>query len=231
MKSALRQTIILLISTMGLTLACANSARGWAASREREAAPAIAADALPSVLSVPESGLRLEFTMADFTGDTHPDLATVELKGFDSVRAQYVIDVQFSEGGRQFLQMKAPFGGLLIAAKDVTGDGSLDLVIRAARSGIPVTVFLNDGHGHFTAAEPSAFSNILPDTVPGQKFATERFDFSATLVSPRSDTIRCQSTATRNSEAPTVLLVSTNYHVPLHPFLRFGVDRAPPTTA
>jgi hypothetical protein len=169
--------------------------------------------------------------MADFTGDTHPDLATVELKGFDSVRAQYVIDVRFSEGGRQFLRMKAPFGGLLIAAKDVTGDGSLDLVIRAARSGIPITVFLNDGHGHFTAAEPSTFSNILPDTIPSQKFATERFYFSATLVSPRSNTIRCQSAATRNSEAQKVSLVPANHYVPLHPFLPFCLDRAPPTTA
>jgi hypothetical protein len=231
MKSALRQTIILLIATLGLTLAFANSSRNWAASRERVPASAIAADALPSVLSTPESGLSLGFTMADFTGDTHPDLATVELKGFDSAKAQYVIDVRFSEGGRQFLRMKAPLGGLLIAAQDVTGDGNLDLVIRAARSGIPVTVFLNDGHGHFTAAEPSAFSNILPDTIPGQKFATERFYFSATLVSPRSDTIRCQSTATRNSAAQKVSLVSANLRVPLHPFLPLGLDRAPPTIA
>jgi hypothetical protein len=231
MKSSLRQTIIFFIAILGLTLAFANSARGWVASREREPASAIATDALPSALSTPESGLSLGFTMADFTGDTHPDLATVELNGFNSVSALYVIDVRLSEGGGQLLRLTAPFGGILITPRDLTGDGNLDLVIRAARSGAPVTVFLNDGRGHFTAAEPSAFANVLPETMPGQSFATEHFYFSATLVSPRSNTIRGQTGATRNPDAQQVSLVPANSRVTLHLFLPFGLDRAPPIVA
>jgi hypothetical protein len=231
MKSALRQTIILLVVILGLTLALANRTSGWPASGE--SASVVAADALRSVLPTPEIGLSSGITMADFTGDTHPDLATVELNGFDSVSALYVIDVRFSEGGRQFLSLTAPFGGLLLSATDVKGNGNLDLVIRAAWSGAPVTVFLNDGRGHFTPAAPSAFTNVLPETTPGQTFATEHFyfSFSATLVSPRSNTIRGQTGATRNPDAQQVSLVPANSRVTPHPFLPFGSDRAPPIVA
>jgi hypothetical protein len=230
-EKALWQAIILIVAILGLTLSPADSARGWAASSEREPSSVFAADSSPGVPAMSEIGLSLGFTMADFTGDTHPDLATVELNGFDSASALYVIDVQFSEGGRQLLRMKAPLGGLFITAKDVTGDGNLDLVISAARSGNPLTVFLNDGHGHFTAAEPSAFASILPDTSPGQKIATERFYFRATLISRRFNAIRRQNRAARDSDVQNASLVSANHRVPLHPFLPFGLDRAPPITA
>jgi hypothetical protein len=230
-KSAPRQTIFLLVAILGLSTALADEARSWTASSERETSSAFRADFPPGVPVTSEAGLSLGFTMADFTGDTHPDIATVELNGFDSVSALYVIDVRFSEGGCEYLRMKAPFGGLLIAAKDVTGDGSLDLVIRSARSGIPVTVFLNDGHGRFTAAKASTLSDVLPEARPGQKFATERFYFSATLISPRSNSVNCQSAAARNSDAQKISLVAANQHISRHLFLPFGLDRAPPTAA
>jgi hypothetical protein len=231
MKTASRTTIILLIAILGLSLALADGARTGSAAHNRKPASSVAADALRGVLVTPEPGLSVGFAMADFTGDTHPDLATVELNRLDSASARYVIAVQLSEGGHQLLQLTAPFGGLLITAKDVTGDGNMDLVIRAARSGAPITIFLNDGYGHFTAAEPSAFANVLPETAPGQKLATERFYFSATLVSPRSKMIRCQTGATRNPDAQEVSLVSANCYVPSHPFLPFNLGRAPPTAA
>jgi hypothetical protein len=219
----------LLAFVLGLTLSAANNAYGSAS--QRDLAYSTATDALRIVSPAPSIGLSLGFAMADFTGDTHPDVATVELNGFNSVSARYVIDVRLSEGGGQLLRLTAPFGGLLITPRDLTGDGNLDLVIRAARSGVAVTVFLNDGRGHFTAAEPSAFRNVLPGTTPEQKFATEHFYFSATLVSPRSNTIRGQTGATRNPDAQQVSLVPANSRVTPHPFLPFGLDRAPPIVA
>jgi len=228
-KSASRQALILMtIAILGLSLLLTCSASAWATSIEHERPSALAAGFSPNLPAVSEIGLSLGFTMADFTGDTHPDLATVELNGVDSVSALYVIDVRFSEGGRQFLRLKAPFGGLFMTAKDVTGDGNLDLVIRAATSGAPLTIFLNDGHGHFTATDPSTFASLLPDTAPGQKFATERFYFRANLISRRFSAIHRPSTAVRNSDVQNASLVSANHHVPLHPFLTFCSDRAPP---
>ena len=49
--------------------------------------------------------------MADFTGDTHPDLATVQLERFDSPSARYSIEIRLSEGGRQSLGALTPGAG------------------------------------------------------------------------------------------------------------------------
>jgi len=231
MRIVARQTIFLLIAILGLTAALANSTRGSDASRERDSAFAVAVDSSPIFLPAPEIGFGLGFTMADFTGDTHPDLATVELNGFNSVNAQYVIDVRLSEGGGQLLRLTAPVGGLLVTAADVTADGNLDLVARAAWSGAPVTVFLNDGRGHFTAAEPSAFRSVLREPSPQQKFATEHFYFSATLISPRSNTISCRSESARNPGEESRAYPSPTCEVQFHRFVPSGLNRAPPAIA
>jgi hypothetical protein len=231
MKIVAQQTVILLVAVLGLTVALAHGTRGSAAFRESDSAFAVAVDSSPTVLRAPEIGFGLGFTMADFTGDTHPDLATVELNGFNSVNAQYVIDVRLSEGGGQLLRLTAPVGGILVTATDVTGDGNLDLVTRAARSGAPVTVFLNDGHGHFTPAEPSAFANVRPENAPGQKFTTEHFYFSATLISPRSNATSCRSESARNPREESRANSSENCEVQFHRFIPSGLDRAPPAIA
>ena len=124
--------------------------------------------------------------MADFTGDTHPDLATVELSSLDLSDAEYMIEVQLTEGGHQVLRLSAPFGGILVTTKDVTGDGNLDLIISSARSHAPVALFLNDGHGHFSTADASAFAKGLRDSVPESEFSTEHLIFNVTVMSPKS---------------------------------------------
>jgi hypothetical protein len=228
MKRASRQITILFIAMAGIAVALANSAHSWAASREGESASALAADPLRNVPSTPESGLLMGFTMADFTGDTHPDLATVELNGFDSVNALYVVEIRYSEGGRQLQPLTAPFGGLLITAKDVTGDGSLDLVIHAARSGAPLTVFLNDGSGHFTAAKASAFTDVVREATSGQKFTTERLYLNAMLISPKLKTIHCRTASERYAREQSRSYFCATCEAPFHRVVPFGLDRAPP---
>lgn len=131
-------------------------------------APLLAEDTFASFLAVPFS-----LAMADFTGDSHPDLATIGFDRLDSSNGYYVIEIALSEGSRQTLQFVAPAGGIFVTAKDVTGDGALDLVVRAAISRRPVAIFINDGCGHFSAAkagnvghtnrDPGAHS-LLPST-------------------------------------------------------------------
>jgi hypothetical protein len=229
MRSALRETMTLLAVILGLILSVANSA--FASANKRDFPYSTPADASPNVSPALPFGLNLGFAMADFTGDTHPDLATVELDRIDSTGAQYVIVVQLSEGGHQFLQLTAPFGGLLITPKDVTGDGTLDLIVRAATSRAPVGVFLNDGFGHFSPAAPAEFSQALRDVPHELGCATDQTDFSATLISSRSYTAECQSRATRNPDAQKVSLISPSRNAPAHPFLPCGWVRAPPTVA
>jgi hypothetical protein len=226
----LRQTIAVFTTLVALIL-IANSAHGRAAAHRGESALAATAGLLPGGSPSPATGLNLGFAMADFTGDTHPDLATVALNRFDSASAQYVIEIRLTEGGHQFLRLTAPFGGILITPKDVTGDGNLDLVIRSARSRIPVAVFLNDGYGHFFAADPSAFTRFIREASSEHDFAPKHFYFSATLVSPKSYAINRQNAALRNSHEQSESLFPANCGTPSQLFVPFGLTRAPPTVA
>jgi hypothetical protein len=229
MKRLSHRTITFLAVGIGLTLVFADS--GYCSAHRTTLLSGPAADRIRSDSRTPAIGLSLGFAMADFTGDTNPDVATVELSGFDAVSALYVVNIQLSEGGQQCLRVTAPFGGLLIATTDLTGDGNLDIVIRSARSHAPVAVFLNDGHGHFFAAELSIFTTVLRQEASEQKVATEHYYLNATLVFPRPNTISRPDGATRNPNTQEVSLVPGNRHVPSHPFLTFGLDRAPPTVA
>jgi len=226
-----RGTTILLGVILGFTLLITGNAHGRFVARRSASPGALAGNSLPSLPTAHPEGLDVGFAMADFSGDTHPDLATVALNRFDSANAQYVIEIQLSEGGHQFLRLTAPFGGLLITPKDVTGDGNLDLVIRSARSRIPVAVFLNDGYGHFVAADPNGFTKVLREATSDQEFAPEHFYFNATLVSPRSYALNFPCGSERALRKQTDSLFSTSYGAPSYLFLPFGLNRAPPEVA
>jgi hypothetical protein len=214
---------------LSLIVSIANSAYGSAG--RQEPAPAADVSSVSRQSDNPSLGLTLGFSMADFTGDTHPDLATVDLNGFDSNSAKYVIEIQLTEGGHQLLPLRAPFGGLIVTAKDVTGDGNLDLVVQAARSHILVAVFLNDGYGHFTAAAPSSFKIALRETTSDRKVTTRNFYVSATLVSLRSTTACFPGRSVRNPQNKSDSSCSATNEVARHRFVLFALDRAPPGIA
>jgi hypothetical protein len=229
MKNTARKTMFVLALILNLALPLGNSARGKAFVFK--AATALATDTSPNSLSATPIGLNVGFAMADFTGDTHPDLATVELSGFDSGTAEYMIEVQLTEGGHQTLQLSAPFGGILVTPKDVTGEGNLDLVISSARSHTPVALFVNDGHGHFSAADTTVFAKSVRDSVPENEFSTEQFCFSATVVSPKPYAAAFRSGSARSFREPNDSLSFADYDAPSRFFSPFGLNRAPPAVA
>jgi hypothetical protein len=229
MKSVLSNVITLLILILGSALPLANSAPVGAFGRV--SVPTAPNVYMPGGSPAQTIGLSLGFAMADFTGDTHPDLATIALNAFDSAHAEYAIEVQLSEGGHQLLRLTAPFGGILITPKDVTGDGNLDLVIRSARSHLPVAVFLNDGRGHFSAVDPTAFRAALRETTPDYGFSTNYFYFNATFVSPKSYTAHGRSGSARANLEPSDFPVSANNRIPVQLYLYSGLNRAPPAAA
>jgi hypothetical protein len=102
-------------------------------------------------------GANLSFSVADFDGDSRPDLARVQVGKSDSLRTDYWIQLQLSTAGQQSIRLVAPVGGLRIAARDVNGDESIDLIVSTAWSDRPVAILLNDGHGGFTLAEPASY--------------------------------------------------------------------------
>lgn len=181
-----------------------------------------------SRILVPSAAPAVAFTIADFTGDTHPDLATVELDRFDSTAIHYWIEIRLSEGGGQVLRLTAPFGGLLITPKDVTGDGNPDLLIQAAKTGALVAVFLNDGSGHFERANTAAFAKTLRDEPSQFALTTSWIHPSATLACPTSHTIQCLAGSLHGLRRQGSL-ISANYFIASHPSLSFGSNRAPPS--
>jgi hypothetical protein len=106
------------------------------------------------------------FAIADFDGDLRPDLASVQAGPNNSGTTDYWIQLQLSESGRQSIRLAAPTGGLLIEARDVNGDRAVDLVLVTAWFRKPVAIFLNDGHGRFSRAEPAAFPAAFNELAP-----------------------------------------------------------------
>jgi hypothetical protein len=114
----------------------------------------------PSAFSPP-------FAIADFDGDSKPDLATVQVRASTASQARYRIEFELSAGERQIVMVTGPIGGLEIAPRDVTGDQIPDLVVTTTLLNQPVAVLVNDGRGNFTLREAAAF--------PGMVWRYERF--------------------------------------------------------
>ena len=127
------------------------------------AAAAAAAADVPSARSA-APGSNLSFSVADFDGDSRPDLASVQAGRSDSVRTDYWIQLQLSATGRRTFRIVAPLGGLQIASRDVNGDNAPDLVLTTAWLGQPVAILLNDGHGNFSQVEPAAFPEAFRES-------------------------------------------------------------------
>lgn len=177
--------------------------------------------------------LRASFAVADFDGDSQPDLATVELeRGAATGDVRYSIRFQLAAGARGSFRVTAPAGGLQIVAKDVNGDNALDLLVSTAWQHKQVAVFLNDGHGNFAPALPEAFPAPLADSEYQAKFESVPQDGSAALL-------RCHNSApgeagqSRRSTQPAQdggLVEPAVLPQPALLFFSSGPGRAPPTT-
>jgi hypothetical protein len=179
----------------------------------------------------PPTAPALGLAMADFTGDTHPDLVTVELEKLDSSSACYWIEIRLTEGGHQILKVRAPFGGLLIAPRDVTGDGNLDLIVRSASSRAPVALFLNDGNGHFSRANVASFANALHDGSSEFAFTTQETYPGANLACLESYTAECPAGVLGYLQQQEGAMFLPNCYSASRLFLSFGANRAPPSLA
>ena len=220
---------VLLLAVSG---ASQKSSRGQANTSSfappfRAGLPAISASDPFSVPSAPTIGL----VMADFTGDTHPDLARIELDRVDSATANYWIEIRLTEGGGQLLNLTAPFGGLLVTPRDVTGDGNLDLIVHAAKTRALVAVFVNDGNGHFHRANTTSFVKSLDDVLShfgvGQKIIYLR----ATPGFPESHVIQRPNRWIRPLLQKDRSLIFANYGSAPYQCFSSRPNRAPPLSA
>ncbi len=84
------------------------------------------------------------FVYADFDGDHQLDRRAVAYRG-----GAYRMDDSAEPG------FGNPFQPLRLLARDVDHDADLDLILRDDLTRANLTLFLNDGHGHFEPTEAS----------------------------------------------------------------------------
>lgn len=133
------------------------------------------------------SSLNISWALADFDGDSQPDLVITE----SPVRnGAYRVSLHLSGTG-ETSHFDIPWSehlALTISAQDVDGDRDLDLVITSGIARRPIGVWLNDGTGNFTQGDsslypgwiwrgpPALFSRSstgeLPDARPEQSRST-----------------------------------------------------------
>jgi hypothetical protein len=168
-----------------------------------------------------------QFAIADFDGDVRPDLASIQAGPNGSTT--YWIHLQLSGAGQQSIRLVGPAGGLLIEARDVNGDHAVDLVLATAWLRQPVAIFLNDGHGNFSRAEPTefpgAFSESKTNWVSGSNLTTD-----AVGVAPQSGAgVWAEEQDSRHNQSPAGLIPPPSESFPVSPFLVSQPGRAPPS--
>jgi len=157
-----------------------------------------------------------QFAIADFDGDSRPDLATVQAGVSSSWDTHYWIAFQLSSGPRQTLGITAPNGGLHITSRDVNGDDFLDVVVTTAWTNRPVAVLLNDGQGNFRASSPSAFPRAFTTSEKSWICITDEIKDAVALLLSRYPTVNCPEvsrfSSPRNVTGLLVLQASRNSH-------------------
>jgi hypothetical protein len=174
-------------------------------------------------------GPGLTFAIADFDGDRRPDFARVQAGRNRSGSSDYSIEIYLSQAGRQSIDLVAPVGGLLIEARDVDGDHSIDLVVSMAWRKQPLAIFLNDGHGSFSRAEvaafPGAFGDCGTNLVSSSNPATD-----ALGISPQPGAGICpEENASAFDGSPAKLILVSTAGFPPDPFHTSYAGRAPPS--
>ena len=177
----------------------------------------------PTVVMGPAS----QFAIADFDGDGHPDLATVQAEQRNS-ESGYWIEIDLSSVGREFLQLPASTGGLRIEARDVNGDHSVDLVLFTQWLRRPVAIFLNDGHGNFSRVATSKFPAAFRQS--NEKFASVfgHEENTAGALPPSRDRICLDARGLpQGDSAAASIAKASSLHI-VRPFLISQAGRAPP---
>jgi hypothetical protein len=155
-------------------------------------------------------------------------MAILELNRLDSSHAYYVIKIQLTEGGRQSLNLTAPAQSLVITPMDVTGDGTLDLVVRSVGSKVPVAVFLNDGCGHFYSDQAARFATAVRELPTGPNFSSTESRLGSAAVARGPNATDSHGRLRRFRRESSSSHFSAYDGAPLELFLPLRSDRSPP---
>jgi len=126
------------------------------------------------------------FAIADFDGDSRPDLATVNVGQSSARNTRYWIAFHLSGRSSQTVGITAPTGGLQITSWDVNGDSFPDVIVTTAWTNKPIAILLNDGLGNFTPSSPSDFQSAFTASETSWTFARDEIRDATALLLVRS---------------------------------------------
>jgi hypothetical protein len=140
-----------------VVLASATSQAEPASGHERPpaAAPRAAAQSNPAPYRLGNAARPFGWStvIGDFNTDGTPDVAVADHVGRKGSGYQYRIDFSLSSERLDGLTFESIHDAVTITAADIDRDLDLDIVVVHPISGETVGIWLNDGHGHFTAAD------------------------------------------------------------------------------
>ena len=123
--------------------------------------------ATSAILSAPALPLRslshLDWAMADFDGDSRPDVAITKMEARGASFVYWLeLDLSTNHGGESPAQPGFPAiasskFGLHLTPRDVDGDHDLDIVVTMGIARLPVAVWINDGQGRFAEGDLAAY--------------------------------------------------------------------------
>jgi hypothetical protein len=188
-----------------------------------------AARGVPQSDPVSSMQVMSQFAIADFDGDTRPDLAIVQAGVGGSRDTHYWIVFQLSGGSRQTLGLTAPTGGLQITSGDVNGDSFLDVVVTTAWTNRPVAILLNDGQGNFRTSKPSAFPGAFATSEKSWAATTDEIKDATAVLFPRYSSGNCPegSSFSLPRKVMRLFVPEPSRNLPHRPVVSF-LGRAPP---
>jgi hypothetical protein len=187
--------------------------------------------AAADVPSAHASSLRpnLSFSIADFDGDSKPDVASVQTGKSDLALTDYWIQLQLSAAVRQTFQIVAPMGGLQIVARDLNGDHALDLVLTTTWLRQPVAILLNDGHGTFSRVDPHDFPEAFNESKTSWGSTTEQAIDAVGVPPQLREDICSEAEPFLHLRLASRFTASSFSHFRIGPFLISHLGRAPPS--
>lgn len=174
-------------------------------------------------------GPGAQFAIADFDGDLRPDLASIQAEPNSSGTTDYWIQLQLSSVGRQLIRIVAPSGGLRIETRDVNGDNTIDLVLAEAWFNQPVAIFLNNGHGGFSRAEPTAFPGTFRENQTNWASATDLATDTIGVPPQSGSSIRVEENDVLTDRSPARWIPAATIGRTVSAFLVSQAGRAPPS--
>jgi hypothetical protein len=173
-------------------------------------------------------GPALSFAVADFDGDSRPDLATVQAGNSDSLRTDYWVQLQLTAAGRQTFRIVAPLGGIQIVSRDVNGDNALDLVLTTAWLRQPLAILLNDGHGTFLPVDPDAFPEAFSESKSSWGSTTDHAIDAVGVPSQSREDLCSEADLSLRLRARSRFTATSNSRSGIGPSLISHLGRAPP---